>query len=771
MRITCAVLTWAGLFMLTTGAGLDNDVEHQGASHIDWLDRRPLCPKDGETFTVLFQTYHFDIDSASVVFDDGSVQTIPATFSHNKGIYDVWQAQIPVSAATSSSYYITLTDGTDTDYMGPNGIFDNPPAVGWDLDYVNYTHAPLGATPTSDGGTVMRVWAPNPSSATVAGTFNGWNSTNRPMTKVGDYFYRVMPGVETGDEFKFVFSGSNWKPDARSRAHNAGDNQNSIVVDPLAYEWDVDFQIPPWEEMIIYELHVGTFSGNGDGLGRQGDYRDLVDMHLDHLLDLGVNVVQLMPINEAFSAFTTWGYNPVNVWAPEWDYGSPEDLKYTIDKLHANGIAVLQDIVWNHFSSSDNFMWFYDGTQNYFGSTVIGTPWGDQADFSVPEVRDYYVDSALAWLDEYNFDGFRMDATRYMRDNSSFPAGRPEGWQLMQDFNNAIDNRKIDAISIAEELPNDEYITRTTGAGGAGFDSQWYDYYIDTMRQEIIDAAFGDPEMWKIRDAFLASGYFPYIKVIRYIESHDEAGNGQRLAVDLDGSDPQSYWAKSRAKLVQGMTFFVPGIPMFLQGSEWNEDIKFDSQPFNSIDWTKANTNAQFLQFFKDAIGVRRSNCGFRADAGSNVYSVSSQFENDNIFVFSRGNGQELLVIANFSNTNYQNYAITFPQGGTWYEILNSQASVYGGNGEGNGGSITTGGGNAANITIPQAGLLVFRHEDASGRDADIDFDGDKDVADYSVLQLSRASRGCGMGVDIRENGRIDARDIDELESNMTGPN
>lgn len=774
MRIVCALLAWAGLLVLTTGASLDNNVEYQGVSHIDWLDRRPLVPIDGEAFRVLVQTFHFDVTAVNVIYEDDGVQTIPASFSHRKSLYDVWAADLPATTSDTISYYFEIIDGTDTDYLGPFGMSPTPPTAKWVHDYVNYSHAPLGATPMSDGGTFFRVWAPNAVTAAVAGTFNAWNRFNRPLNNDGDYWWRKTGSAQIGAEFKFVFNGGIWKPDPRSRYHDALDNNNSIVVDPLQYTFEsTDYQMPPWEDLVIYELHVGNFSGGGDGLGRQGDYRDVVDVHLDHLLDLGVNCVHVMPINE-FPGTHSWGYNPINVWASEYDYGSPDDLKYMIDKLHANGIAVIQDIVWNHYSGNDNFLWHFDSLtqQLYFDSPAVETPWGSQGDFDLPELRDYYVDSAIAWLEEYNFDGFRMDATRFMRDNGLFPSGQPAGWQLMREMNDAIDQRKINAISIAEELPNTIAITNSTSSGGAGFDSQWHDQYKNDVRQEIIDAAFGDPEIWKIRDAFLASGFFPYTKLVRYIESHDEPGNGRRLAVDIDSSNPQSYWAKARSRMVQGLTFFVPGIPMFFMGAEWNEDRKWDSDPNGAIDWGKATSNADFLTFFQDAIAVRRANCGFRSDAGSNVYGVTSRFENDNLFIFTRGTGQELLVIANFGNTNYQNYAINFPRAGTWYEILNSQASVYGGNGQGNGGSVTAGGGsNTAFLTIPQAGLLVFRHEDPVGRDADVDFDGDKDVADYSVLQLSRGVAGCGLGIDIRENGRIDARDIDELASNMAGPN
>lgn len=772
MRVRVATGSLVLLCLLTGGAAPDNNVEWNGISHVAWQDRRPLCPVDGQSFGVLVQAYHLDLTGVRVHYNDGTAGIAEGYFVANRGIYDVWRADVPATAATTLTYYIEVADGNDTDYLSPSGMTDGVPGDTWTLNFTDLSHAPLGATRLSDGGCVFRVWAPTAASAKVAGTFNSWNSSNLPLSRSGAYVWRRVNNVPANAQYKYVFGSNTWKPDARSRAHNASDNYNSYVIDPFAYAWqDGAFRTPSWEEMVIYELHVGTFSGKGDGLNRLGRYRDIVDRHLDHLLSLGVNAVELIPISEAYSQFTSWGYNPVSPYAPEYDYGSAHDLKYTIDKLHQAGIAVILDIVPNHFSPSDNFLWYYDGQQVYFDDPAVQTPWGSQAAFWKSEVQDYFSDNVLYWLEEYHVDGFRMDATRYMRDNFIFPDGYPHGWGLMQRINEAIDRRKADAFSIAEELPNDPAITNAVAAGGAGFDAQWHDAFNDDVRQELFDAAFGDPEIWRVRDAVDAGGYSPKTKLIRYIESHDEAGNFERLTVAIDSANPYGFWARSRGKLAQGLALLAPGVPMFLMGGEWFEEAKFGSSSSERIDWAKAAARQPSVQFFRDAIGVRRSNCGLRSDAPVNLYGVTSQLEADNLLVFTRGAAQELVVIANFGNNNYTNYALGLPRGGTWYELLNSQAADYDGNGWGNGGAVVASGpGNTAYLTIPQAGLLVLRFDDPPGRASDLDGDGDTDLIDYGLLQAAAGWSGCGLAYDVRENGRVDANDAAVLGTALAGP-
>ena len=778
---------------LVPAASQDGNIEWNGVSHIDWMERTPICPVGGESFTITFQTFHFDITSARVNVSDGVTVWVPASFSHQRGPYDVWTATIPATAANSLAYYIELTDGADVDYYSTVGMTDNPPLAGqaFMLDYTTISHAPIGATLTSDGGAAFKVWAPTATTVTLRGAFNNWAETL--MNTDGNFWWIHLPGgslpVSASDEYKFYFADritggfDPWQRDTRDRSYAPNSSANSIVIDSRAFAWnDAAFTPPPFEEMIIYEMHVGTFSGNNDGLNRMGRYRDVVDTHIDHLKKIGVNAVELMPVHE-FDGFNSWGYNPTNVFGVEESYAEspqtgPDDFKYMVDKLHQAGIAVLTDIVFNHFSPSGNYLWCYDSGQDFFDgdciSGFVDTPWGAQADFDRNEVRDYYADSVLFWMDEYHVDGFRMDATQFMRDSGQFPLGQPSGWTLMQRVNDNIDNRAVDKISIAEELPDTTAVTNAVSAGGAGFDAQWHDQFVDTVRAEVLATSFGDPNMTAIKTAIEAGSFPVKPNLVRYVESHDEAGNGTRLPRAIDNIDPQSVFAKGRSKMALGLTMTTPGIPMYFMGSEWLEEDTFDSQFANRLDWSKATTRSGLVQFFADLASIRRSNCALRADSGFQVHHLD---DTANVLAMQRFDlsGDVMVIVASLNNNDISQ-RIGFPQAGTWYEILNSQALIYDGNGTGNFGQIVTeptpwdGMSQSAMVTVPQMGFLVFRFNDPAGRSADLNGDATVDLFDYAILQQRVGDQGCGMSADLLEDGRIDAGDLGVLVNSITGP-
>lgn len=734
----------------------DNNVEWNGISHVPEQDCRPRVPIAGETFAVRLQAYRFDIDSVTVQYDDGAPGSVAAAFIEDRGPYAVWQAQLPATSANTISYYFAITDGTDTDYYGASGMSETTPAP-FTVDFVNLTHAPYGATPTGDGGAVFRVWAPSRTEAYVRGSFNGWGLGN-PLSKVGDDFIGYVPNVAHGDNYKYFFQpGSLWRTDARPRGINSGDNMNTIFQDPDDYVWTAgNFSPPAFEDMIVYELHVGTFAGRNDPQASgaiPATYRD-VAAHVDHLVELGVNVVELMPITEFPWDFSA-GYNPITMYAPEWKHGSPDDLKYMVDVLHQNGIAVILDIVWNHFSGSDNYLWFYDGTQIYFDNPVVETPWGSQADFDNGQVRDYFIDSTYYWLDEFNLDGFRMDATEFM---NIFPQ-EASGWSLMQWHNDVIDNRRADAISFAEQLPDDPWVTRPVSLGGAGFDSQWFDAFGDRLREAIIDASFGNANVSALADVLDGGGaYLTGVQVMNYLELHDEAwpsSGGQRLVKTIDTTFPHDdQYARGRTKLGQGVTMFAQGIPAILQGSEWLEDTDFGGgSPTGAdrIDWSKKQTYADIFQYFKDIIRVRKENDAFKANSPIQVLHVN---EGGDVVAWYRTNGfgNDCVVIANFSNTDYSGYQIGLPIAGTWYELVNSDAAVYGGNNVGNGGQVSTTGGaydgqpQSAFFNLPRMGLLVLRANDppaGSGCDGDLTGDSVVDFDDFAQLSACWDS-ACG---------------------------
>lgn len=697
-------------------AGPDDDIEWNGVSHVAWQDRRPVCPVNRETFQVRFQSYRDDLTGARVYVANGGVPAFVTAARYGvRGPYDLWMAQVPASIADTLRYWIELTDGTDTDSYSANGMNDAgvPPDSGFVVDFAKLSHAPVGATLVNGGGTVFKVWAPTRTSVHVRGDFNGWGTGN-PMTKVGEHFITRVASTVDRQAYKYFFNNSVWNTDARARALDPSNQLNARIENPFRYAWgDSAWTTPALEDLVIYQLHVGTFAGRNDPLGAAPTPARYVDVtaRVSQLVDLGINAVMLNPVTEFPGDFSA-GYDPQTMWAPEWKYGTPDELKQMVDVLHRNGIAVLLDIVWNHLTPTDNFLWNYDGSQTYFDSVAVETPWGAQADFDKLAVRDYYANSALMWLEEYHLDGFRMDATDFM------DPYQPAGWGLMQRLNDEKNRKFGERITIAEQLPDDANVTRPTSSGGAGFDSQYHDAFKLNLRQEIFDAAGGDPEMWRIRDAINGGGtYLSGKRVVRYVELHDEAwpmSGGQRLPKSIDPTHPHDdLYAKGRVKLAQGLTLLAPGVPAFLMGGEWLEDTDFGTDAANKIDWSKKTTYANVVAFFQDAIRLRRGWPQFKADAPWQVFHVN---ESANVIGFRRTDpaGTPFVVIANFGNGNQWNYLIGLPAAGDWEEVLNSQDAAYDGNGVGNAGTITTqavaydGYAQSAFVTVPQMGLLVL---------------------------------------------------------------
>jgi 1,4-alpha-glucan branching enzyme len=704
----------------------DQNVEWNGVYSDDTF-RTPRFPSRGQSFTVELRVFRGDLTAARVRTWDGTERRFNMNWVRSEGSYDFWQAQVSGTPSNFLYYRFELVDGSDTDYYNRLGMFDTEPGPGDFL--VNTTPlgaAPLGATPDSNG-TVFRVWAPHATAVHVAGTFNNWSTNAHPLTNVASVWQTRVAGAGVGQEYRFILqnAGTLWRSDpyARRQVNSVG---NSIVTS-RTYPWgDSLWKTPELQDLIIYELHVGTFAGEGDGVkGHPARFRDVVEAHVDHLVELGINAVELMPVTE-FAGDLSWGYNPAFQFAPESAYGSPEDLKFLVDRCHRAGLAVLVDVIFNHMGASDlaGNLLDYDGTEIYFypeGHAFRDTPWGPRLDYGRREVRDYVTDCLRMWLEEYHVDGFRLDGTAFVKVNT-------EGWRLLQDIAQTADTAAPRAVVLAENLPNDDAVTVSIAQGGAGLDAQWNDAFHDHLRAALDASAFGDPNMGALVAGMNHFG-FGGAKAINYIESHDEVAVHGRAVEAADRLNPHSVWAYGRGKLAYGLTMFTAGIPLLLQGQEFMEDRRFGDTTAHRIQWPYKQRYADYFLACREMTWLRRRSPALRGNASQNIFHVN---ETANVIAWHRWtpNGDDLVMVASFNNRPFDSYCLGLPIAGDWLEIFNSDAAVYGGDNRGNGGRIKANGPArdglpaSACLTLPRLGLLVFARRPVNLAPVDADQDG-----------------------------------------------
>jgi 1,4-alpha-glucan branching enzyme len=547
----------------------------------------------------------------------------------------------------------------------------------------------MGAIPY-DGGTTFRVWAPHAERVAVAGTFNDWSADANPLASEGNgYWSADIRDAKPGDEYKYVLTSGGqalWRldPYAREVTGSAG---NSVVY-RSEFDWGGErFTMPPWNELVIYELHVGTF--NDTPGGQPGDLTGAI-ARLPYLRELGVNAIELMPPMEFAGGFS-WGYNPAYLFAIEHDYGGPNAFKAFVTAAHAQGIAVIFDVVYNHFGPADLSIWQFDGwSENgkggiyFYNDWRSTTPWGDtRPDYGRGEVRQYIRDNALLWLERFRADGLRWDATAYIRNvyGVDDPAGDiAEGWSLMQWINGDVAARQPWKITIAEDLRGNEWLTRSIGAGGAGFGAQWDGGFVHPVRQAIIAQDDGARNMYAVRDAIVHRyGTDVFARVI-YTESHDEVANGhRRVPEEIWPGNAGSWFAKKRSTIGAALALTAPGIPMIFQGQEFLEDQWFhDDDP---LDWSKLERYGGIQQLYRDLIRLRRNwydtTRGLRGQ-GVHVHHVNDA---DKLIAFRRwdagGPRDDVIVVVNMANRGYDSYTIGFPRGGLWRVRLNSDWAGY----------------------------------------------------------------------------------------------
>jgi 1,4-alpha-glucan branching enzyme len=549
----------------------------------------------------------------------------------------------------------------------------------------------MGALPHA-GGTTFRVWAPNADSVAVVGAFNDWDGQKDQLThEENGYWALDVANAKPGDEYKFRLTNGQQTldrndPYAREVTNSAG----SSVVPQLDFDWEDDaFQMPAWNELVIYELHVGTF--NAPKEGEVGTFYSVIDK-LPYLRDLGINCIELLPATE-FPGSRSWGYNPSFPFALESDYGGPLAFKKLVQEAHRHGIAVLLDVVYNHFGPGDLDLWQFDGWSENDGGGIYfyndwraETPWGhNRPDFGRPEVRQYIRDNALMWLTEYRVDGLRADAIAFIRNvkgEEDPDHDLPDGWSLMRWINEEIDQTMPWKITIAEDMRGNNAITETTHNGGQGFDSQWDGAFVYPIREALTESEDASRNMPAVAHAISQTYNGDAFRRVIYTESHDEVANGKsRVAEEVMPGDAEGYFAKKRAVLGTALVMTAPGVPMLFQGQEFVAYKEFDdNEPLRL--W-QAEQNRGLVQLHRDLIRLRRNLDGRSRGLTGQHTRVFHVNNNDKVVAFARwadtpdGPGDATIVLANFANRAYDHYTIGLPAAGRWTARFNSDWKGY----------------------------------------------------------------------------------------------
>lgn len=441
----------------------------------------------------------------------------------------------------------------------------------WQLD--------LGARFLGPAQVRFRVWAPRAKTVSVRLIGRDGRPTPLQSRELG-YFEADMPGVVEGDRYLYVLNDEKERPDPASRFQPDGVHGPSAVVDPGAFRWtDQGWRGLTRDQLVIYELHVGTFT-------REGTFQAVVPL-LDYLRhDVGVTAIELMPVAQ-FPGTRNWGYDGVYPFAPQASYGGPQGLRLLVDACHAKGLGVILDVVYNHLGPEGNYL----GDFGPYFTDRYHTPWGAAINYDGPdsdEVRRYIIGNALYWITEYHIDGLRLDAIHGIYDFGVR--------HILRDLTDAVhaqaDRLGRSVLVIAESDLNDVRVIAPPEEGGYGLDAQWNDdfhhalharltgeregYYQDFGRLDQLAAAIqdgfvytGQRSAYRRRRHGSVSRGRPSSRFVVFAQNHDQVGNRAR------GDRLSTLIPFEALKVAAAAVLLAPNIPLLFMGEEYGERAPF----------------------------------------------------------------------------------------------------------------------------------------------------------------------------------------------------
>jgi maltooligosyltrehalose trehalohydrolase len=435
---------------------------------------------------------------------------------------------------------------------------------------MEWTHGPS----FEHGGIRFRLWAPGEKRVDLI--VDGRDDPLAMTPAANGFFETFVEGLGPGVRYRFAISNGRQVPDPASRFQPEDVNGPSEAIDPSAYLWRESWEGREWNDIVLYELHVGAFSPEGTFAGAAAK--------LAHLAELGVTGIEIMPVGD-FSGRRNWGYDGAFPYAPDASYGRPEDFKSLVETAHGNGIAVLLDVVYNHFGPEGNFLPLYAAD---FFTSRHKTPWGDAIQFDGPNsspVRDFFIENAQYWIEEFHLDGLRFDAVHAIKDDT-----RPD---LLDELAGRLRSRFRRPIHLLlENESNDPRRLARRGDKTDLYTAQWNDdihhvlhvaathesggYYAAYGKTELLGRAIAEGfayqgEVMPYRNAPRGgrSAGLPPGAFVSFIQNHDQIGNrafGERLNML---APPETIRALASVYLL------APQTPVLFMGEEWGA-----AQPF-----------------------------------------------------------------------------------------------------------------------------------------------------------------------------------------------
>ncbi|MBX5491313.1 MAG: 1,4-alpha-glucan branching protein GlgB [Chloroflexi bacterium] len=606
----------------------------------------------------------------------------------------------------------------------------------------------LGAHPrVIDGvaGTSFAVWAPNAERVSVIGDFNDWDPNRHVLQPQGasGIWAGFIPGVGKGAVYKY-------------RIHSRYHGYRVDKADPFAFYcetpprtasivWDLDY---PWHDaawmrerhrhnaldapFAVYEVHLGSWRRVPEEGNRPLTYRELAPLLAEHVRRLGFTHVEFLPVME-HPFYGSWGYQITGYFAPTSRYGTPQDFMYLIDYLHQHGIGVILDWVPSHFPNDEHGLVYFDGTHLYeHADPRLGyhPDWNSAIfNYGRHEVRSFLLSSAQFWLDRYHADGLRVDAVASMlyrdysrREGEWLPnqfGGREnlEAIDFLRQMNVSVYQRHPDIQTIAEESTAWPMVSRPTYVGGLGFGLKWdmgwmHDTLLYLSKDPIYRKYHHGTLTFRMIYAFNENFILPL--------SHDEVVHGKgSLLTKMPGDDWQKF---ANLRLLYAYMYAQPGKKLLFMGAEigqWGEWHHEASLDWHLLQWDRHQGIERWLMDLNHL--YRREPALYRRDfepAGFE-WVDANDWENSTLAFLRHGDdpAEVILVVLNFTPVPRTQHRVGLPVGGRWRELLNSDATLYGGSGLGNAGSITAepepwhGRPYSARLVLPPLGALFFKPE------------------------------------------------------------